>query len=122
MNIRVQIIDKQGKFVGKFGRRGNAAGDLANPRGIALDSEGHIYLTDTLFNSVQIFDKSGQALLVFGRQGMNSGEFSLPAGISISRDDKIYIADSYNMRVQVFKYIKTGKSIGESKDEKNRQK
>ncbi|MBT9171426.1 MAG: hypothetical protein DDT18_01802 [Actinobacteria bacterium] len=82
-----------------------------------IDIRGHIYLTDTLFNSVQIFDKSGQALLVFGRQGMNSGEFSLPAGISISRDDKIYVADSYNMRVQVFRYLKAGEGKGEGKGE-----
>ncbi len=121
MNTRVQTIDKEGKFVGKFGKRGNAAGELANPRGIALDSEGHIYITDTLFEAVSLFDKSGQALLVFGRQGTNLGEFALPAGISIS-NDKIYVADSYNMRIQVFRYIKDGKSIGEGKDEKDRQK
>ncbi|MBI4697518.1 MAG: 6-bladed beta-propeller, partial [Nitrospirae bacterium] len=71
-----------------------------------LDSEGNIYVVDTLFEAVQIFNKKGQVLLVFGKPGTNNGEFILPSGIAIDNHDNVYVADSYNGRIQVFKYLK----------------
>ncbi|MCL6098142.1 MAG: 6-bladed beta-propeller [Bacteroidetes bacterium] len=106
MNFRVQVFSKDGRHIKSFGRLGNSIGDFARPKGIALDSDGHIYVVDALFDVVQIFDQSGQVLLAFGGSGSGKGNFYLPTDILIDNQDRIYIVDSGNRRIQVFQYLK----------------
>ncbi len=106
MNFRLQILRSDGTFLSTFGKLGQGIGQFARPKGVALDSDGHIYLADALFDVVQIFDQSGKVLLSFGGSGNGFGNFSLPAGIAIDTDDKIYIVDSGNHRIQVFQYLR----------------
>jgi len=106
MNFRVQVFDKEGKFVCAFGRLGNGSGDFSKPKGIAVDSDKNIYVSDAHFDNIQIFDISGKLLLAFGTTGQGPGEMVLPAGVYIDGSDKIYVADSYNKRIQIFQYIK----------------
>jgi sugar lactone lactonase YvrE len=80
-------------------------GYFSQPKGLALDSEDHLYVVDANFESVQIFDAEGRLLLDFGREGSGPGEFWLPAGIYIDANNRIWIADSYNRRVQVLDYL-----------------
>ena len=108
MNARIQIFDPEGNFVSMFGERGTSIGTFANPRGIAVDSDGNIYVADTLLSAVQIFNKKGQLLLVVGNYGTRKGEFAYPADITISPDNYIFVSDSYNMRIQVLRYLKGG--------------
>ena len=106
MNFRIQVFDLDGMFRSNFGKLGDGTGDFSKPKGIAVDSEGHIYVVDAEFDVVQIFDKQGKLLLIFGGSGTQEGQFFLPAGIFIDEKDKIYVCDSYNSRVQIFQYIK----------------
>lgn len=104
MNFRIQVFDPDGTFLSSFGKHGDSAGNFAQPKGIALDSEGDIYVVDALFNRVQIFNQRGKLLLVFGGDGGAPGELWLPSGLFIEHD-RIYVADSYNRRVQVFQFL-----------------
>jgi DNA-binding beta-propeller fold protein YncE len=88
-----------------FGELGDSPGQLNRPKGVAVDSEGHIYVADSSFNNFQIFDPQGQLLLFVGQGGSEAGEFSLPAGLSIDDQDRIYVADQGNSRIQVFQYV-----------------
>ena len=106
LNYRIQEFDPGGKFASKFGRQGNAAGLLASPKSVALDSDGNIYVTDALMDNFQIFDKQGQLMLVVGQQGVSNGRFMSPGGITIDDKDNIYIVDMLNKRIQIFKYVK----------------
>ncbi len=104
-NFRVQIFDKDGNFLSKFGRLGDKPGMFSRPKGIGIDSEGHIYVSDAAFNNVQIFDDRGNILLYFGGAGFGPSQFYLPAGIYVDDDDRVYIVDSFNARVQVYQYV-----------------
>ena len=97
---------KRGHFISTFGKHGNGSGDFSKPRGIAVDSDGNVYVADALFDAVQIFDKDGRLLLAFGKTGRRNGQMILPAGLFIDEQDKIYVADSYNNKstdISVFK-------------------
>jgi DNA-binding beta-propeller fold protein YncE len=109
-NGRVQVLTRDGKPVSCIGRLGDAPGDLALPKSIAFDSEGHVYVVDARFENVQIFDRAGQLLLAFGGEGTAAGEFALPGGLCIDGDDRIWVCDTYNGRVQVFGYLKAGEA------------
>lgn len=45
-NFRVQKYDKNGKYVGTFGVKGQGPGELMKPDGIALDMDENIYIAD----------------------------------------------------------------------------
>ncbi|HHW14164.1 MAG TPA: 6-bladed beta-propeller [Firmicutes bacterium] len=105
MNFRVQMFDKDGKFIRAFGELGDGPGMMARSRGIALDTEGHVYVVDAAFNNFQIFDQKGQLLLWVGQAGREAGQFNSPAGIFIDGQNRIYVADRLNARVQVFQFL-----------------
>lgn len=112
MNARVQIFDQDGKFLRKFGRRGDGPADFQIMKGVAVDSEDHIYVTEGKGHKLIIFGTNGEYLLTVG--GLYSaittgkqapGGFVIPQGVFIDDKDVIYVVDQLNRRFQVFQYI-----------------
>lgn len=104
MNFRVQIFDRNGNFKSSIGTLGDSGGQFFRPKGIGLDSEGHVYIVEGVWGAVQVFNVEGQLLYTFGSRGTKLGQFQLPAGLFIDRGDHVYVVDSYNHRVQIFQY------------------
>ena len=77
-------------------------GDFGGPQGIALDSDGNIYVTDTMNNRVEIFDADGKFISEFGRHCDGPGCFARPKGIAVDRDGHIWVADTMLDTLQVF--------------------
>ncbi len=105
-NFRVQLLDLEGRPIRTIGQKGDGAGDFSLPKGVAFDSEGHIYVVDAQFENVQVFDSAGQLLMAFGREGTDLGAFWLPSGLTIDDEDRIWVADTGNRRVQLFSYLR----------------
>lgn len=104
-NFQVQIFDKDGNFISRFGEVGDRPGMFARPKGIAVDSEGHIYVTDAAFNNVQIFNDEGQIMLWFGEGGFSEARFRSVTGMYIDENDLIAVADGFTGRLQTFQYL-----------------
>lgn len=105
-NFRIQIFDKDGNFIRAFGKVGDRPGDFSRPKGVGVDSEGHIYVADSAFNNVQIFSETGELMLYFGGAGYTEpGTFRLISGLYIDENDKIVISDGFTGRVQTFQYL-----------------
>ena len=68
------------------GGRGSGKGQFENPRGIAIDSAGNIFVADTGNGRVQKFSPNG-AFVTSIRQ------FEAPNGIAIDRAGNIYVAE-----------------------------
>jgi len=77
-------------------------GDFGAPQCVAVDSEGNVYVTDTLNNRVEIFDADGKFISQFGKAGDGPGYFARPKGIAVDGDGHIWVADSMQDRLQVF--------------------
>jgi sugar lactone lactonase YvrE len=77
-------------------------GDFARPGGLAVDSDGNLYVADTLNDRVEIFDGDGTFIRTFGKAGDGPGYFSRPKGVAIDSDDHIWVVDGMQDRVQVF--------------------
>jgi DNA-binding beta-propeller fold protein YncE len=99
------MFDADGGFVQMFGKQGVAPGTFMRAKGIAVDSDGHVYVTDAEFSNVQVFDAEGRTLAVFGTRGTEPGQFSLITGICIDKQNHILVADQWHARVQVFRYF-----------------
>jgi sugar lactone lactonase YvrE len=79
-----------------------APGDFARPTGMAVDSDGNLYVADTLNNRIEIFDGDGKFVSTFGKAGDGPGYFSRPKGVAIDSDNHIWVTDGKQDRVQVF--------------------
>ena len=88
----------------KFGKLGDQAGDFSRPKGIGIDSEGHVYVSDAAFDNFQVFDENGQLLLFVGGAGW-AGILSGTRGSIRGRERPYLCGDSLNNRVQVYQYL-----------------
>jgi DNA-binding beta-propeller fold protein YncE len=71
------------------------------PWGVALDSNGDVYVSDWRNDRVQKFDPSGRYLAQWGSSGDGEGQFKRPSGLAVDPDGNIYVCDWGNERVQV---------------------
>jgi sugar lactone lactonase YvrE len=81
------------------GTFGAGPGEFAEPRGIAADSRGNIYVADTKNSRIQVFDTSGQLLRQLGSKGNAPGQFNEPCGIAVDAQGEIWVADTWNGRI-----------------------
>ena len=66
-NHRVQVFDKAGKFLFKFGSKGNGNGLFSNPFGVIVDQRNNqIVVADTDNHRIQISDEKGGFIRAFG--------------------------------------------------------
>jgi DNA-binding beta-propeller fold protein YncE len=114
MNFRVQVFDRAGNFQYAVGKIGDSAGSLFRPKGMAVDSEGDLYLVEGMWGMVQVLNRRGELLYDFGTPGTHAGQFQLPAGLFIDRNDNVYVVDSFNRRVQVFHFLALKSSPSEA--------
>ena len=85
-----------------WGSQGKSNGQFQDPRGIAVDEAGNVYVADSGNHRIQVFDSSGGFLTQWGSQGMETGQFQDPWGIAVDQADNVYVADTWNHRVQKF--------------------
>jgi tripartite motif-containing protein 71 len=101
---RVQVFTRTGEFVRKFG----SIATLNSPEGLALDTQGHLFvaeegrLSTRGGYSIQKFTGDGEFLKRWGRDGFAPGHFDSPAGVAVDAAGNFYVADSANNRVQKF--------------------
>ena len=99
---QINIYDKDGNHIGRWGTRGSGDGELNGPSGLDFDNDDNLYVVDGLNNRVQVFTKDGKFLSKFGSQGSGEGQFNMPWGIGIDGNGEVYVADWQNDRVQKF--------------------
>ncbi len=86
-NGRIVKFDSQGNYLMEWGRPGSGPGEFDTPHGLAMDSQGRLFVADRTNNRIQIFDQEGNFL--------DSWEqFSRNSGIYIDANDMLYAVDS----------------------------
>jgi DNA-binding beta-propeller fold protein YncE len=68
--------------------------------GIAVDTQGNIYVTDTPDSTLTKLSPSGQLLATWGMFGHDPGQFLMPLAVATDLEDNLYVADYHNARVQ----------------------
>ena len=104
-NFRVQIFDRNGRYLQSFGTAGKQLGTFARPKEVATDREGNVYVVDAAFGNFQIFNPEGELLLFVGDRSERDGpaKYMLPSGIAVDEDGRIYMVDQWFRKIEVYR-------------------
>jgi DNA-binding beta-propeller fold protein YncE len=137
-NNRIDVFSSDGAFIRAFGKgvspaggdvctteceRGDGiavAGDMSEPRGIAVDSSGALYVADYGNQRIDVFSPAGSFIRAFGKEvnpgggdvcttacqsgqaGGDAGMMRLQLDVAVAPGDQIVVANSANNRIDVF--------------------
>ena len=99
-NHRVQVFNSNGTLLRSFGREGNQPGEFFRPRGIAVDKDKKIFVSDN--HRVQIFSWEGRYLGSFDDKGNRESKLSFPWGLSFDNKGNVIVADNGNQLIKIF--------------------
>lgn len=84
---QVKIYTMDGAFVRAVGSYGDAMGQFARPKGIAVDRDENLFVVDAAFQNVQVFNNEGELLMFFGGPYEGPGTMWLPAQVTVDYDN-----------------------------------
>jgi sugar lactone lactonase YvrE len=109
-NDRVVKFDKTGTQIATWGKHGKGPGEFDQLHGIAMDSQGRIFVADRGNSRVQVFDSNGKFVAEWK-------QFGRPSDVAIDKNDVIYVTDDQSNQNNNPGF-KTGIRIGSAKDGK----
>ncbi|EFN80610.1 RING finger protein nhl-1 [Harpegnathos saltator] len=113
-NDRIQILKKDGSYLGSIGPIGKRTRNtvrlrntnpgpshLNQPTDVAVTAT-RVVVADSGSHKVKIFDHNGQILQTIGGVGTSKGLFKSPEVLRIDKKGNIIVGDAGNGRVQIF--------------------
>ena len=89
--FEIRKFDKNGEFLGSVGRRGEGPGEFVQPIRLHLDSQGRVYVYDSLRRTLHVF--SNDLILIEARKL----DFIL-SGYGFARDDHVILETISGLR------------------------
>lgn len=86
-NDRIQVFDRERRFLYAFGRCGALEGEFLRPQALAYDSaRDELYIADVGNHRIQVFTGDGEFRRALGSPGRGPGEFAYPFGLILEID------------------------------------
>ncbi|CAH3112238.1 unnamed protein product [Pocillopora meandrina] len=98
-NNCVKVFDGKGRFLYKFGEKGNGDGQLNSPYGLCVDKYGNLLVCDPGNGRIQQFSSEGTFT------GKTSAKVTLrgPCGVATMPDDRILISECLKKEVKILR-------------------
>jgi len=109
-NNQVLHLSADGELLHSWGKYGNSdtgsalPGSFNEPWGIAISSDGYVFIADTWNHRIQKFTADGKYLTSWGQFGqMETPEsFWGPRDVAVDENGHVYVSDTGNKRIVVF--------------------
>ena len=78
--------------------------DFDEPKYLAFDGRGWLYVADEDNNQIKIFDENREPLAVIGsgRRGKGADRLNKPEGVE-AVGDRVWVSDTYNHRILLYR-------------------
>ncbi len=84
------------------GTCGTGTEQFSEPRGVAVDGEGNVYVADTGNRRIVKLDPTGEFVTAWGSQGDGSGQFQEPFDLVVAPDNTVVVLDATQQALQRF--------------------
>ncbi|MFB3815073.1 MAG: hypothetical protein ACE14L_13270 [Terriglobales bacterium] len=105
-NSRLQVLDLAGHYLREFALPVRFPSEWADAT-VALDDQGHIFMSNPAVGTVQLLDRNGALIHSFWGKGGQPESFGMPTGVWVDAQRHLYVVDTRRHRVQVFRVRET---------------
>jgi DNA-binding beta-propeller fold protein YncE len=102
LNTRVQVVNPEGRTMAFVGRWGVDRGRLFRPKGVCIDPDQRIYISDSYLGVIQVFERYKKFLGVIGTDSGETIRFTTPVGIHVDNNMRLYVVEMKKNRVSVY--------------------
>ncbi|MBX3395651.1 MAG: cytochrome c3 family protein [Phycisphaerae bacterium] len=99
INGRVAMYFADGRPARSIGAYGILPGELYRPKGVAVDSQSQIWVSDSVTRVIHVFNASGGFIDVVRDRAGNPFKFETPMGIAI-QEDRLYVTELTSNRAR----------------------
>ena len=104
INTRVQVLAPDGAHVRFIGDWGIEPGQFFRPKGIAVNDQNEVYVSDSYLGVIQVFSREGQLLGVVGDAAGTLAKFTTPVGITVA-GNRLFIIEMWHNRLLVLEKL-----------------
>ena len=89
-------------YTDSWGKKGSGQGEFNLPSGVTADTNGNIFISDSLNHRIQKFSRDGSYLTSWGSEGQDEGQFNGTTGVASDSSGNVLVVDTLNNRIQKF--------------------
>lgn len=101
INGRVLSLTATDEWRGQIGRWGVAAGHLYRPKGVTVNDDGHLFVSDSTLGVVQVFESNGRLIGALTDDAGEPLRFEHPMGLCFDAAGALYVVELSANRVAV---------------------
>jgi len=101
INTRVTVLAPDGKQLSTIGGWGVEKGEFYRPKGVAVDTQKRVFVSDSYLGVIQVFDQDGNIICVLKDEHGSLIKFVTPTGIFIDEQMRLYVVEMLANRVRV---------------------
>ena len=102
LNTRVQVWSPLGEAVTSIGQYGVDLGQLYRPKGVCVDRNNTVFVSDSYLGVIQTFNRYGPFKTVLGDEEGKVMRWKTPVGITIDDRERLCVVEMLENRVSVY--------------------
>ena len=105
INARVQSFDPLGNRAREIAGWGMKPGRLFRPKGVAVDRQERILISDSFLGYIQVFLSQGALAGIIGDANGTIRTFTAPTNIIVDNQDRLFVVETRASQISVLKML-----------------
>jgi tripartite motif-containing protein 71 len=90
-------------FIAEIGGWGVEKGEFFRPKGVAIDRNNRVYVSDSYMGVIQVFESTGEFYAALGDPTTGKvKKFRTPMGLFIDQKNRLYVVETLANKVSVY--------------------